>query len=154
MSPLFPAHVARGHDFAPVEEYTPGTGANAFVYGDFVILNGVEARVAGADPAAILGFSEVNSEDNKLITANGKVPVRHLSPETVLCMCSDTVPVEATHLGQQYGITKDATTGYWKVDTTKIGASARVYVERLNVAEGKWYVKVLAANIATDGIAS
>jgi hypothetical protein len=153
MSPLFAAHVARGHDHAPVEEYTPGTGANAFVYGDFVILNGVEARVAGADPAAILGISEVNSEDAKLLTANGKVPVRHLTSETVLCMSSDTVPVEATHLGQLYGIVKDGTTGFWKVDTTDV-VNTRVYVERLNVAEGKWYVKVLAANIATDLIAS
>lgn len=150
--PAFEVQTAYGHDQSRVEEYTPGSGANAFVKGDFVILSGVEARVAGADPAAILGLSEVRSEDAKLLTPNGKVPVRHLTSEHVLQMMSDTVPVEATHLGQEYGITKDGTTGFWKVDTAKTGASARVYVSRLNVAEGIWFVKVLAEFIATDGI--
>lgn len=149
---LFAMQTAYGHDDSTVEEYTPGVGANAFVVGDFVILSGVEARVAGVDPAAILGFSEVRSEDAKLLTQNGKVPVRQLTAEHVLQMSSDTVPVEATHLGQKYGITKDGTTGFWKVDVAKVGASARVYVDRLNVAEGIWFVKVLTANIATGGI--
>lgn len=147
--PAFPMEIAYGHDLCHVEEYTPGTAANAFVVGDFVILNGVEARVAGADPAAILGISEVRSADATLLTPNGKVPVRQITSEVVLKMMSDTVPVEATHLGQQYGITKDGTTGYWKVDTAKTGGTARVYVDRLNVAEGIWFVKVLKANIAT-----
>lgn len=154
MASSFPARVAYGHDKSTVEEYTPGTGANAFVYGDFVILNGVEARVAGANPTALLGFSEVNSEDAKLLTANGKVPVRQLTSECVLCLSSATTPVEATHLGQVYGITKDGTTGYWQVDTTKVAADARVYVDRLNIEKGEWFCKVLAEHIGTDGIAS
>lgn len=149
MASSFPMQSAYGHDHSTVEEYTPGTAANAFVVGDFVILSGVEARVAGADPAAILGFSEVRSADAALLTPNGKVPVRQITPMHVLQMCSDTTPVEATHLGQQYGITKDGTTGFWKVDVAKTGGSARVYVDRLNVAEGIWFVKVLKANIAT-----
>lgn len=148
--PKFAASIAYGHDRAAVEEYTPGSAGNAFVYGDFLILSGVEARVAGADPAAILGISEVRSADATLLTANGKVPVHQLDPEMIICMMSDTVPVEATHLGQQYGITKDGTTGFWKVDTAKVGGTARVYVDRLNVAEGLWFVKVLKANIATQ----
>lgn len=152
MATSFPMQIAYGHDDSTVEEYTPGTGANAFVYGDFVILNGVEARVAGADPAAILGISEVNSEDAKLLTANGKVPVRNITPDLVLQMSSATTPVEATHLGQEYGITKDGTTGYWQVDVAKTGLSARVYVRRLNVAEGIWFVSVLSEYISTDGI--
>jgi hypothetical protein len=154
MASEFPMQTAYGHDKSTVEEYTPGTAANAFVVGDFVILSGVEARVAGANPTAILGFSEVRSEDAKLLTANGKVPVRQITSEHVLQMCSDTTPVEATHLGQEYGITKDATTGNWKVDVSKTGGTARVYVDRLNIAEGIWFVKVLAEFIGTDGIDS
>lgn len=153
MPSSFPMQIAYGHDKSTVEEYTPGVGANAFVVGDFVILNGVEAIVAGADPAAILGISEVNSADAALLTPNGKVPVRQITSETVLQMCSDTDPVEATHLGQVYGIVKDGTTGFWKVDTTE-AVNTRVYVDRLDVAKGIWFVKVLAANIATDTIAS
>jgi hypothetical protein len=38
-------------------------------------------------------------------------------------MSSATTPVEATHLGQEYGITKDATTGFWQVDVSKTGAT-------------------------------
>lgn len=152
MASSFPMQTAYGHDKSTVEEYTPGTGSDAFVVGDFVILDGVTVKVAGADPTAILGFSEVRSEDAKLLTPNGKVPVRQLTSEHVLQMSSDTTPVEATHLGQEYGITKDSTTGYWQVDTSKTTTSARVYVNRLNVAEGIWFVKVLATYIATDGI--
>lgn len=154
MPSMFPMQIAYGHDKSTVEEYTPGTAANAFVVGDFLILNGVQARVAGADPAAILGISEVNSADAALLTPNGKVPVRQITSELVLQMCSDTTPVEATHLGQLYGITKDATTGFWKVDTAKTGGTARVYVDRLDVAKGIWYVKVIAANIASGTIIS
>lgn len=154
MASEFPMQTAYGHDKSTVEEYTPGTAANAFVVGDFVILSGVEARVAGANPTAILGFSEVRSEDAKLLTPNGKVPVRQITSEHVLQMCSDTTPVEATHLGQEYGITKDGTTGNWKVDVSKTGGNARVYVDRLNIAEGIWFVKVLAEFIGTDGIDS
>ena len=152
MASNFPMQTAYGHDKSTVEEYTPGVGANAFVVGDFVILSGVEARVAGVNPAAILGFSEVRSEDAKLLTQNGKVPVRQITSEHVLQLCSQTTPVEATHLGQNYGITKNGTTGNWEVDVTKVGANARVYVDRLNIAEGIWFCKVLAEFISTDGI--
>lgn len=152
MASSFPAQVAYGHDRSTVEEYTPGTAANAFVVGDILILSGVEARVAGVNPAAILGLSEVNSADAALLTPNGKVPVRQLTPECVIQMSSATTPVEATHLGQEYGITKDPTTGFWQVDVAKTVANARVYVDRLNVAEGIWYVKFLAEFLATDGI--
>lgn len=148
--PKFAASIAYGHDKASVVEFVPGSAANAFVIGDFLILSGVEARVAGADPAAILGISEIRSADATLITANGKVPVHLLDPELILCMMSDTVPVEATHIGQQYGITKDGTTGFWKVDTAKTGGTARVYVDHLSINDGFWFVKVLKANIATQ----
>lgn len=152
MASSFPMQVAYGIDKSTVEEYTPGTAANAFVVGDFVILSGVEARVAGANPTAILGMSEVDSAAAALLTQNGKVPVRQITSELVLQLSSATTPVEATHLGQEYGITKDGTTGFWQVDVSKTGGTARVYVDRLNIAEGRWFCKVLSEFIATDGI--
>lgn len=152
MATAFPVQIAYGYDKSTVEEYTPGTSGNVFTIGDFVIFASGQARVAGANPAAatIIGVSEVDSELAKVLTPTGKVPVRQLTTEVVLSMSSATTPVEATHLGQEYGITKVGNN--WLVDVSKTGSDARVYVSRLNVAEGIWYVKVLAEFLATDGI--
>jgi hypothetical protein len=154
--PIFPATIAYDHNKGSyVEEYTPSAvTAETFGYGDFVKLVGNVVKLCGADPATILGISEVISEKAKVLTPNGKVPVRTLNPEITLVMSSTTVPVEATHLNQQYGITRDPTSGIWQVDTAKTGASARVEVVRLNVAEGIWYVKPLAAYLSNSGIVS
>lgn len=151
--PIFPVEMAYGYDGSSVEEYTPNA---AFVKGDFVVKSVEKASVSGADPAAgtILGISDVDSADAAGLTPNGKVPVRLLTSDAVLRMASSTTPVEVTHLGQEYGITKDGTTGYWLVDVAKTGASARVVVRRLDVAGGIWYVQVLAEFLAADGIDS
>lgn len=153
--PLFPAFVAYNHDRGSiVEEYTPSqVGGEVFGYGDFVFLAANVVKLCGADPAAILGLSEVVSEKARLLTPNGKVPIRVMNSELVLCMCSDTVPVEATHLNVAYGIVRDGTTGIWKVDVSDV-VNTRLVVVRLNVAEGLWYVKFLAANLTNDGIVS
>lgn len=154
--PVFPVTVAYDHDKGSiVEEYTPSqVGGETFGYGDFVVLAANVVKLCGADPAAILGLSEVVSERARLITPNGKVPIRTLNSEATLQMCSDTVPVEATHLNQAYGITRDGTTGIWKLDTAKTAGDARVTVVRLLIPEGIWVVKPLAAFLTNDGIAS
>lgn len=152
--PVFPAQVAYNIDLSTNEEYTPSqTAGETFGYGDFVKLVANVVKLCGADPTSILGISEVVSEAARVLTPNGKVPIRVLAPGTVLTMCSDTVPVEATHLNVAYGIVRDAGTGIWKVDTTETTAT-RVEVIRLNIAEGIWYVKMLAANLANSGIVS
>lgn len=126
--PVFPVTIAYDHDADTiVEEYTPSqVTAETFGYGDFVFLAADVVKLCGADPATILGLSEVVSERARLITPNGKIPIRTLGPNATLQMCSDTVPVDATHLNQSYGITRDPTSGIWKLDTAKTGASARV----------------------------
>jgi|SRR5688572_17677207 len=152
--PLFPAQIAYNIDNGSVvEEYTPSQVAGeTFGYGDFVFLAANVVKRCGADPAAILGISEVVSENARLLTPNGKVPIRTLNAEAVLQMCSDTIPVEATHLNVAYGIVRDAN-GIWKVDVSDV-VNTRVVVVRLNVAEGIWFVKMLAANLTNDGIVS
>lgn len=154
--PVFPVTVAYDHDKGSiVEEYTPSQVAGeTFGYGDFVFLAANVAKLCGADPASITGLSEVVSERARLITPNGKVPIRTLNSEATLQMCSDTVPVEATHLNVAYGITRDPATGIWKLDTAKIGAAARVTVVRLLIPEGIWVVKPIASFLTNDGIAS
>lgn len=109
-------------------------------------------KLCGADPAAILGISEVVSEKARILTANGKVPIRVLSSECVLIMYSPTVPVEATHLNVAYGVARDGA-GNWFVDTADV-VNTRGTVVRLNVAEGLWYFKLFAANLTNDGIVS
>lgn len=152
--PVFPASVAYGHDKGSyVEEYTPSqVGGEIFGYGDFVFLAANVVKLCGADPAAILGISEVVSEKARILTANGKVPIRVLSSECVLIMYSPTVPVEATHLNVAYGVARDGA-GNWFVDTADV-VNTRGTVVRLNVAEGLWYFKLFAANLTNDGIVS
>lgn len=152
--PVFPAAIAYDHNKGSyVEEYTPGTAGNAFIVGSFVkSTSGAEPVIlCGADPALILGISEVVSADAALLTPNGKVPVRVLNAEAVLAMSSTTVPVAATHLGQKYGIVNNS--GVWQVDTTD-AVNTRVEVVRLDIDNGIWYVKVLAANLENAGIVS
>lgn len=154
--PIFPVTVAYDHNKGSyVEEYTPSQSAGeTFGYGDFVTLSGATAKRCGTDPSTILGISEVVSESARLLTPNGKVPIRVLDPEMVLVMSSTTVPVDATHLNNSYGITRDSTTGIWQVDVAKTGGDARVTVVRLEIALGFWYVKVIASVLLNDGIAS
>jgi hypothetical protein len=153
--PVFPAQIAYDHNKGSyVEEYTPGTSTDQpFGYGDFVVLSGATVIRCGADPAAILGISEIVSGPAALLTPNGKVPIRVLNAEAVLTMCSSTIPVEATHLNNQYGIARDATTGIWSVDVGDT-SNKRVEVVRLNIAEGIWYVKVIPAYLSNSGIVS
>lgn len=153
--PIFPARVAYLHDSSVVEEYTPSqTSGETFGYGDFVKLSGSTVLLCAANPASILGISEVVSEAARVLTPNGKIPIRALQSRTVLCMSSTTVPVDATHLNVQYGITRDATTGIWQVDVSKTGVNARVQVVRLNIAEGLWFVEVVAAYLANSTVVS
>lgn len=152
--PTFPARIAYGHDFTVNEEFTPSaTAGETMAYGEICTLASNVVKRAGADPASIIGLSEVDSEKAKLITPNGKIPIRVLSEKATLIMGSDTVPVEATHLNQAYGIVRDATTGFWKVDVSDT-TNTRVVVVRLNIAEGLWYVRFLGANLADSGIVS
>lgn len=152
--PVFPAQIAYNIDQSTNEEYTPSqTGGETFGYGDFVKLVANVAKLCTADPPSILGISEVVSQNARLLTPNGKVPIRVLSNQSVLLMSSLTVPVEATHLNVQYGITRDAN-GNWQVDVSKTGASARVEVIRLNIPEGLWFVKVIPAYLPNTNIVS
>lgn len=153
----FPAYVTYNEDQgSEVEEYTPGTAAGEqMVVGDLAVWDDSNNWVerCGTDPALILGISEVDSEQARLLTTNGKIPIRVLKSNAVLCFSSATTPVEATHLFQEYGITRNAS-GRWQVDVAKTGASARVVVRRLDISEGRWYCTVLAEFLQADGIDS
>jgi len=152
---LFPAYVTRGEDqHSSVEEYTPDTTL-VMIVGDFGVWDDSNNWLerCGADPALIAGISEVDSEQAKLLTTNGKIPHRLLRSGVVLCMSSVTTYVEATHRGGEYGITRSAE-GFWQVDTAKVTTDARVVVLDGDAATGQWYVTPLAEFLQFDGVDS
>lgn len=163
MASDFAAYVTRGRRFGHVEEYTPSTTAGeTLVTGDFGVWDDSNNWIerAAADPTAIVGICEGESEEGRVLTGNGKIPIFVLTSNVTLAMASATQYVEATHRNQTYGITRSAA-GNWRVDVSKTGGDARVLVvdgdarslpngEQLNI----WYVQVLSANLANDGVAS
>lgn len=145
MASNFPAYVTLGHDKATtVEEYTPGQDTNEpFIYGDFVYIDtadGSQAKRCGANPTLIAGISEVDSEFNRTITENGKVPVRLFtgSDAVRVAMSSATTPAES-HVGNSYGITRDGTTGNWQLDISKTTTTSRMRVTAVDISLGIFY---------------
>lgn len=155
MASNFPAYVCINEDASLVREYTPGTAAGEQMkVGEIVQWDDANNWVerAGADPTPILGICEVDSEQARLLTASGKIPIRILNPNTIVCMASATTPVVATHVGQKYGIVRDGTTGFWLVDVSDT-VNTRVIVDDVDITSGaeKWYVRFLQANLLYAG---
>jgi hypothetical protein len=145
MSSTFPAYVAQGIEAGThVQEFVPAQGANEpFIYGDFVVVStgeSGEAERCGADPTLIAGISEVDSEKNRLITPNGRVPLRIITGASVVIgLSSATTPVYATHVGNSYGITR-ASTGQWQLDVAKTTTSSRCKVVGIDIPSGTFFV--------------
>lgn len=121
MASDFPVRVANGFEHTVVEEYTPSqVSGETFIPNDFVVWDDSNNWVerAGADPTPIYGLSEVNSENARVLTPNGKVPIRRLLPGVRLEMCSATTYAEATHRNQEYGIVR-LSSGNWAVDVAE-----------------------------------
>ena len=151
----FPARVAYGYDKTCVEEFTPSqVTAEQFIPGDLVIWdtgnNWVER--GGTDPALFYGISEVDSEAARVLTENGKVPIRQLTSGCVLAVSSATTYVEATHRGVEYGLTRSAA-GNWQLNVAKVTTDARVLVVDGDVGTNTWFVRPLA-EFFDDGIDS
>lgn len=164
MASLFPAYVTQNEDVgSEVEEFTPGTAAGEqMVVGDLATWDDANNWIerAGTNPSAIAGICEVDSEQARLLTASGKIPIRLLKSDALVCMSSTTTPVVATHVGQEYGITR-ASGGQWQVDTAKTAGDARVVVRRVELSTDiggagmeRWYVNFLAEFLSHDGIDS
>lgn len=142
---LFPAYVAQGIEAGThVQEFVPAQGSNEpFIVGDLVVVTtgeSSEAERCGADPVLIAGISEVVSEDARLLTPNGRVPVRIITGASVVIgMSSTTVPVYATHVGNSYGVTR-ASGGQWQLDIAKTTTSSRARVVAIDIPSGTFFV--------------
>jgi len=129
----FPAYIAYGHDHSRNEEYTPGVAAGEqMLVGEFVVWDDSNNWIerAGADPTLIVGISEVLSEAARLLTPDGKIPIRRLLPGAVIALSCATLLDIATHLNQEYGITRSSG-GKWQLDPAKTTTSARCKVIRI-----------------------
>ena len=150
----FPAYVTKKHGSGEVEEYAPGTaGGEPFVPGSIVVAHGTNGMVklAGADPTAIYGISEVDSAKALTLTPNGKVPIRVLTPSLIVAMACATAYVEATHRNQEYGVVLVGNN--WLVDVSDV-VNVRVIVLDCDIPSNTWFVKFRATNLVLDGIAS
>lgn len=129
----FPAYMAYGHEHTRNEEYVPSQVAGeTMIVGDLCVWDGANNWVqrAAADPTAIVGLVETDSEAHRVLTPNGAIPVRRLLPGAVIALSCGTLLSGTTHRNNEYGITRSAG-GRWQLDTTKTGASARVKLVRI-----------------------
>lgn len=112
-------------------------------------------KVCGADPALIAGLSLIDASSaigaNNIYPGN-KGPVAVLSSDMEVGLSSPTVPVEAD-VGNVFGIAADGATGIWQLDHTEV-VNTRCVVTRVDIANGIFYVKFLAANLQFDAVAS
>lgn len=141
MASLFPARVAQGFEAGTyVKSFTPGTGASEpFIPGDLVAWDTTDGTMdrCGTDPTTIAGIAEGDS--TVAIYPDGKVPVRILTgASVVLALSSTTTPVEATHVGKSYGVTR-ASGGQWQLDISKTTTSSRARVVGVDAANGIFY---------------
>lgn len=145
----FPAYLAYGHEHTRVEEYIPSQVAGeTMIVGDLCVWDGPNNWVqrAAADPTAILGLLETDSERHRVLTPNGAIPVRRILPGAVLALSCGTLLSGTTHRNNEYGITR-STAGRWQLDPAKTAGSARVKVVRIgnegNLANQIAFVEVL-----------
>lgn len=155
MASDFPAHVCENIEQSQVDEYTPSATAGevAAKAGELVYFDVADQLVkrCGADPALIMGIAELVSESAKVLTPNGKVPIRKLRPSVGVRMCSATTLSEA-NVGVAYGIAR-LSSGNWGVDTTDT-SNTRLVVYRVDTGLNAAFVHFTAANLQFDAIAS
>jgi hypothetical protein len=153
MASKFPPFLASGVKVPFVAEYTPEVAA---VYGPhsmvFYDVADNFIKLCGADPALILGLSLGGAVGGKNLTPTGKIPVWVLDTDDLVGLSSPTTPTEA-HVGDSFGVLMDATTGYWQADPTDAG-NPRVLCARVDIPNGIFYCRFIAANLQFDAIAS
>ena len=158
MASSFPAFLAHGEPNYPLIRELPVDAAATFVAWELVFLNtggGNDVEVCGADPGVITGLACAPASAKGLYYENisgatNKIPVAILTPDTVVGMSSSTTPAQA-HLFNLYGVEK--TGNNWRVDIGDTG-NTRVTVVGIDIANGIFYVRFLAANLNGDSIVS
>lgn len=157
MASAFPAYVAQGHDGTVVRDYTPGTDSNEpFLVGDFVYFDTSDnvMQLCGTNPSLIAGISETSSAAHTVLTPDGKVPVRIITTfDVILALSSSTTPA-ASHIGDQYGITRTGSAPFqWQLDTAKTAGDARALILDVDITNGIFLVQMLNTELQFAAIA-
>jgi len=155
MASSFPAFIAHGEPHYPLIREVPVNAGATFVANELVFYTSPDINVCGADPASILGIALAPASAKTLYYENisgvgNKIPVAILAPDVVVGMSSATTPA-VTHLFSLFGVEK--TGNNWRLDITEVGAT-RATVVGIDIANGIFYVKFLAANLQGDSIVS
>ena len=150
MAAIFPAYIAYGHDESLVFDKTPN-GSSAHVVGDLVYWNSTGMDKCGSDPSLIAAVSEVVSQDAKLLTPDGKIPYRFLTPNTVVAMCGTSDPTDQSNVGVVYGVANASSV--WQVDLTDT-SNTRVLVVAVDTVNKIFFVRFLPANLQFDATLS
>jgi len=160
--PAFIAHAGPGGSSDPYVFEGRVAIADVSQAGEFVVWSAGTISECGANPASILGIILGEAAASKKQLANNKpqpykststytlVPIAVLSPDTIVGLSSSTVPVEATHRYNTYGITLltvNSFWNYWQLDISKTGANARALVVDIDSTNGIFYVRFLPANL-------
>lgn len=148
----FPAYVAYGHEHSRNEEFTPSqVGGETLVVGEFAIWDDSNNWIerAGTNPTAIVGLCEVDSEAARVLTENGKIPLRRILPGCVIALSSTTTLTEADHLFAEYGITRSSG-GKWQLDTSKTTTNARVKIIRIDTGKNIAFCEVLQEFLVSE----
>jgi hypothetical protein len=159
MATDFPAvAVYQSNGVEPLVQEFAMLSTDTSIPGELVYFDTADNNVkeCGADPANILGLvlgpGPASTRLQKPLPYNPNVqPVAVLTPDTVVAMCSATTPSLA-HVARAYGVAK-LSSGNWAVDTTD-AVNTRVVVIRVDIPNGIFYVKFLAANLQLDAVAS
>lgn len=159
MATDFPAAAVFGSQgLEPLVQEFAMLSTDASIAGELVFFDTADNTVkeCGADPANILGIvlgpGPASTRLQKpLPYAPNTQLVAVLSPDTVVAMCSATTPSLA-HVARPFGVAKLAS-GNWSVDTTE-AVNTRLTVIRVDITNGIFYVRFLAANLQLDAIAS
>lgn len=146
------------HGYCPENvRYFPVQASQTFITGALVVYDQTTNKTiseCGADPATILGIAlapaSVGLASAGSIYGGTNIPVLIITPDMVMKIGSSTTYVQATHQGNSYGVVKSTN---WLLDISDTTAT-RAYVVDGSTSPEFFYVRLLAANLQMDAIAS
>lgn len=150
MATDFPITYSANHNGYDMQYFKPAAAATFKAFSLVVLNTGTgEVDECGADPALILGVAYSTAAMKTLY--DGRVPVAILTADFEVGLCSATTPI-ATDVGKDWGIVKLAS-GNWSLDHAD-AVNTRVHCYRVDIAQGIFWCRFLAANLQSDAVVS
>lgn len=140
-------------------KYFPVQAAETFIAGALVVYDITTNKTiseCGADPATILGIAlapaSVGLATGGSIYGSTNIPVFVITPDCDIKIGSSTTYVQATHLGNVYGVVKSTN---WLLDISDTSNTRAIVVDGSATPYPDFMiVRFTAANLQFDSIAS